>query len=79
MGVLFSMVGNHSVGSGTYRSGARPLLPPAFMVACPSLVSEFSLPCSSEDRMATAVYKMLCDQPSGTVREPRIVEQMNLA
>lgn len=79
MGVLFSTVGNHSVGSGTYCSGARPLLSPVFMVARPSLVSEFSLPRSSEDRMATAVYKMLCDQPSGTVQEPRIVEQMSWA
>lgn len=79
MGVLFSTVGNHSVGSDAYRSGVRPLLSPVFMVAHPSLVSEFSLPGSSEDRMATAVYKMLCDQPSGTVPEPRIVEQMSWA
>lgn len=77
--MLFSMVRNHSVGSGAYCSGASPLLSPVFMVARPSLVSEFFLPGSSEDRMATAVYKMLCDQSSGTVQEPRIVEQVSWA
>lgn len=53
--------------------------PPAPTVVSPSLVSGFSFHHTSEIRVVTAVYKMLCDQPSGIVLEPRIVEQMSFA